>query len=126
MITKGVMKQHDFKDSVFYQVACECGNPECNMTLELEIDEDSPTFIFMSFHKKVAISAYWGNPNIFQRAWLRIKYALLILLKGHLEMEESHVFQDIEHIDNFIAAIQEGKEKLKNAGIPQDSDGVSA
>jgi hypothetical protein len=125
MISRGVMKTHDLKDTTFYEVGCDCGSSDCNMTIELEY---CPEFniIFMNFYKKVSLSIYWNDSTFVKRIWRRIKYSIQILFKGYIELTETHVFQDIEHIDAFIEAMQEGKEKLKDAGIPQDSDGVSA
>jgi len=124
MATKNVMEQWDFGKSIFYQVGCGCGNKECNMVVELEYDEGT---MYLNFYKDVAFSVYWNDTNIFTRTWRRIKYALRILFTGHIELEETHVFHDPEHIDAFIEALLEGKERLlEYERVSQNTDGVSS
>jgi hypothetical protein len=124
MITRGVMKTFDLKDATFYEVSCDCGVHECNMTLELEY---APEFdeIFMNFYKRVAISVYWNDANFLTRIWRRIKYCLQIIFTGKIELTETHIFRDIEHIDAFIEAMKEGKEKMLNERIPQNTNSFS-
>lgn len=123
MTTKGVMKAHEFKDAVFYHVMCDCGDPECTMVLEMENDDG---ILFLNLYKKISYSAYWQDDNWFKAQWRKIKFIFKFLFTGYVSLEETHVIQDVEQIEAFIKALQEGKEKLKDAGIPQDSDGVSA
>lgn len=124
MISRGVMKTFDLKDTTFYEVSCDCGVPECNMTLELEYE---PVFdqMYMNFYKKVAISVYWNDVNFLARMWRRIKYCLQIIFTGKIELTETHIFKDIEHIDAFIEAMKEGREKIINERISQNTNSVS-
>ena len=111
MATKNVMEQWDFGKSIFYQVGCGCGNKDCNMEVELEYDEGT---MYLNFYKDVAISVYWDDHRFLSKLWRRIKYALRILFVGYIKMQETHVFNDPEHIDAFIDALKEGKERLIN------------
>lgn len=110
-ISAGVMKTHQFDDLILYQVGCSCGDKNCNMVLELEVDHGT---MFLNLYKNLSISVYWDDKNFFQRFWRRIKYAAMIFFTGYIKLEESHVFQGEDQINNFIAALQEGKDLLTN------------
>ena len=88
MISKGVMKEGEFKDSVFYQVGCSCGSKDCNMICELEYNEGA---LFLNLYKDVSLSVYWDDTNFFKRFWRRIKYATRMLFVGYVTLEESHI-----------------------------------
>jgi hypothetical protein len=38
---KGILRTHDFGDSKWYQVVCDCGQPDHTLTVEVEADEMS-------------------------------------------------------------------------------------
>lgn len=112
MISNKVMKLDEFKDSVYYRVACGCGSDEHGTTIEVEYDKDLPGMVFVNFYKRLVWSSHWGNYNIAERFWKRIKGALKILFLGYIEVEESLILRDKEHIDGFIEALEEGKQYI--------------
>ena len=108
-----IMKTHEFDDSILYRASCDCGSPECDLTLELEKDKDFD-MIFLNIYKKLIWSAYWkDNDKWYKNLWLRLKYAIKILFTGYIEVEESFVLQGTEQIESFTNALNEGIEKLK-------------
>ncbi len=111
MIEKSVMKTHEYKTSIMYRIACDCGGKDCDLTLELEKDEDVQ-MLFLNLYKDLAWSSYWKTDNWFENIWLRIKCALRILFTGYIKVEEGFVMRD-EQINGFIKALQEAKEKFK-------------
>lgn len=110
-ISTGVMKTAQFSNAVYYQVGCSCQDKDCNMTLELEVHDG---IMFLNLYKDLAVSVYWQDDGFFKKLWRRIKYAARIFFTGYIKLEESHVLQGEDQINNFIAALQEGKELLKN------------
>jgi len=108
-----IMKTHEFDEAIFYRASCDCGSPDCDLTLELEKDKDLQ-MIFLNLYKNLAWSSYWGSGDVWYiNLWRRIKCALKILITGHIQVEETFVFRDIEQIEHFTNAINEGIEKLK-------------
>jgi len=113
MISKNVMKTDEFKDSIFYRAACSCGSNEHDITIEFEIDEDIPSMLFLNFHKNIAWCSHWGNLNLFGRTWKRIKCSFKMLFTGYVELDESFIIQGEDDINDFIAALKEGKKLIK-------------
>jgi hypothetical protein len=111
MITNNVMKIDEFPDAVYYRTACSCGDPECDMTLELEYDEE---FNDVSLHvyKTLSWNVYWGNGNWFSRFRKRLTGAAKMLCTGRIEVSGDLLIQNKEHLKSFIDALQEGIHKL--------------
>ena len=106
------MKTEEFGDSIFYRIAC-CGSEDHDMTLELEWDKDVK-MVFLNFYKKLVWSAYWGTDNWFKSQWLKLKAIYKIVFFGYIEVEESLIIKDPEHIDNFLTALVHGRQKLED------------
>lgn len=108
-ISYKVMKMADFDTGVFYKVDCSCGDDDDITTIEIDCDYG---ILSLNFYKKLEWSAYWGDRNFFERIWHRIKGSLKMLFTGYVYVEGSTIMQSNEHIDNFIAALEEGKQKM--------------
>lgn len=107
-----VMKTHEFDDSIYYRVACQCGDPQCDLTLEIDYDKKIGTInLFMS--KKLMASAHWGGYwkycDFIRVIWKKLGMIWDIATKGYIEVSEETMIQGEEHIDNFIEALQQGK-----------------
>ena len=113
MIEKSVMKVGEWKDSVMYRVSCQCTDPSCDMTLELEKDH-ALKMIYLNLYKDLSLASYWqSDDNWFKDIWLRIKYSFRMMFTGRIEVQEVFIMQE-EQIEGFIKALEEGKEYLKN------------
>jgi len=115
VISKNVMKTNEFDDSIYYRVACTCGSDEHDVTIELEKDKEIPSMVFLNFYKKIGWCSHWGNLNIFERFWKRIKCSFIMLFIGYVELEESFILSK-DNIEPFIEALNEGREYLKDKG----------
>ena len=111
-VDKSVMKIHEWEKAITYRVACNCGDEKCDMTLDLEKD-DNLCMIFLNIYKNLHWSSYWGSTNWFKNIWLRIKCALKVLFTGYIEIQESFIMRE-DQINGFIKALEEGKDYLKN------------
>ena len=116
MISKNVMKTMEFDNEVFYRVSCGCGDNEHGTTIHFEIEEDVPHTVFLNFYKKVAWCSNWGDLNLFEQIWQRIKTSAIMLFTGYIDLEESFII-DMDNIDGFIEALKEGKEHMKKGRV---------
>jgi len=111
-ITSRVMRLEEFDDAIYYRVACQCGNQDCDLMLELDYDKEFGS-INLHMYKKLAASADWGNYwehfDFIRVGWNKIKMCWTIITKGYIEISEDTMISDEEHIDNFIVALQQGK-----------------
>jgi len=112
MIEKSVMKVHEYDDSVTYRVACDCGSPECDMLLDLEIDSKIK-MIFLTIYKTLLWSSYWGDNPWYTRIWMRLTCAVKMILTGYIEVTESFVMQE-DQVNGLIKALEEGKQILSD------------
>jgi len=112
MISNNVMKTNEYDDLIFYRVACACGNNECDCDITIEYDKSIKT-ISMSFCKNLYWNDYYGH-KIFITRWLsRLKASFKLLFTGHIKVNEEFLIQSEDHINDFITALQEGREKMK-------------
>lgn len=105
-----IMKTHDFKDSIYYRAACDCASPECDLTIELEIDGG---VLWMHFYKDLYACDYFGGRNWLQRLVARIGWCLRLLFFGRIKVNEDFLFIDKNHIEAFIDAIRCGLDELE-------------
>ena len=117
-ISNKVMKlgEYDLSDqySVWYRIACGCMYEEHDCTITIKQDFEWRQDIDLVFYKKVSWADYHGRNDNFISRWVsRIKCSLKVLFTGYIELEEDFLIHGEEHIDNFIQALEEGKQKIK-------------
>lgn len=110
---RGVSLIHKFDKSLYYSVTCDCGTPDCGAIIEIEVDEEFG-LIEIYFHKNIKYD-YWtysdpGFLNFIKRHLHRWKGAIKLIFTGEITLQDSFVLIDIEHINNFIEALQEGRD----------------
>lgn len=109
MVSNRIMKLEENKKAVMFRAACDCTDQDCDMTIDMEVDDG---FLYLTLFKKLRWSSYWNCKNWFHDKWLRIKCCLKLLFTGYIEVEESFLMRE-NQVDDFINAIVEAKEKLK-------------
>jgi hypothetical protein len=107
------MKVHEFSDAILYRLSCEDGEPDHDMSFEIEWDEEWQRVIF-NFHKKLYWSAYWNTTTWYQNLWKKLKAIYRIVFYGYIKVEESLLIDKPEHIETFYDALKEGQKKLEN------------
>jgi hypothetical protein len=107
------MKTDEFKDSIYYRIACGCGSNDHDLTIEFEYDKDLPDMVSLNLYKKLVWTSHYGTGNFITRFWKRITGALKVLFLGYIEVEESLILRDEGHIDSFIKALEEGKQYIQ-------------
>lgn len=130
-----IMKVNEWKGKKYttavYRCGCSCGEPSHDVYIEVEYDKDFNQLSLM-FYKDVyffdreqrdvilnfwhclkrqgigyMVDQYVGIP--LRNLWYRLKKATRLIFTGYLEMNESFLFDDEEHINNFLCAIQQGR-----------------
>ena len=128
-----IMKTEEFLDNkqpaIYYKADCGCAG-DCGVTIELAHDEEIEDVTMTIWHKLVYCS-WWGIESDakfyrLQDMWYRIKGAVKLLCTGRIKLEEAFLFNSTEQVDAFLAAMKEGREKIKvSAGSSEDRAGVS-
>lgn len=113
-ISYRVMKTHEFNDSIFYRIACDCTESEHDVRLELEIDDDKLGILTMRLMANFAWASYYAN-TWYGRFWERVIASIKMLLTGKIEVCHEILFLQEDHINEFISAMEEGKQKMKKA-----------
>jgi hypothetical protein len=112
MTSNRIMEIHKFEDAIFYRAACDCGSPDCDLTLELEKDKDLD-MIYLNMYKNLSWSSYWNDDDKwYKNLWCRIKCAIKILFTGYIKVEESFILRDHEQIKSLMDALIDGMESL--------------
>ena len=78
----GILKQGDFGDAKFYYVQCDCSDPDCAHTVEVEADD---MFVHVNLYHKQHTK--WWKSNRWKQIWQ-------ILTKGYAEMETTIVLTE--------------------------------
>ena len=108
-----VMKFGAVGKSVFYRLSCNCTDPQCDMTIELEAHPEDKA-LYLHMYKDLRASAHWGYTiSWYHFDWFRvlmnkIKMCWRIFVSGYIEVTETLIIKDEEHIESFIKALDEG------------------
>lgn len=118
---QNVMKFSIGKTGVYYRVACDCKQPECDMELSLEKDEDFPG-IYCTFTKTLRAFA-----DLYSEAWLdgwgwadfirifknKLILCWKIIFTGKIEVSEVLILRNKTQISNLLLALMEGRSFLE-------------
>ena len=89
----GILKQGNFGDAMFYYVQCDCGDPDCAHTIEVEASDcDVQVNLYHTQHTK------WWEKNRWKQIWQ-------ILTKGYAEMQTTIVLNQ-QTAANYSAVLE--------------------
>jgi len=117
-ISKGICITDEFKDAVFYAAHSICPCEDCTQTLIFEYDKE---FNLVSLEVDATFENYdlfgfnWRSKSkseLLYRIWRRIKIPFMFFFTGRMSLRHSFMFKT-EHIEDYIKALQEGYEKVK-------------
>lgn len=111
-ISYKVMKMDEFNDAIFYRIACACGDSDHDFMLWLEYDKEIDDITLM-IEKKLYWKDYFSTCSWYEKAWKRLRDGIRLIFGGYLEMTSDILFMDKEHIDEFIKALEEGRNKIQ-------------
>jgi hypothetical protein len=127
-VAKGVMLVGEWDHAVMYRVACDCKDPEHDVTIEMEFDKRLG-MIFLQLHKDVEYCHYDIDASASEKLrnyWRTIKAAFRLVFTGYLKTSTEFLLQDPDHIDSFIAALMRGRtfcaEKLEEFKKQQEEE----
>jgi hypothetical protein len=110
---KGILLLNKSKYGIMYKVDCDCGSNECQATISIEYDKELG-LITLTFYKNLHFNSWiYSEPgfiNYIKKILYRWKTALKIIFTGWLSLESELILIDIDHINNFIEALQEGRD----------------
>jgi hypothetical protein len=112
-----VMNFGELGDSIFYRVACDCSDPQCDMTLEFEYDPDYNA-IYLNLYNNLIASAHWGYTT--KWGWFDFVRVLInkvtmcwkIITVGYIEVSSGFILKDKKQINDFITALETGKKHI--------------
>jgi hypothetical protein len=122
-ISTGISKMHKHENSISYVLSCHCASPDCAAIIDMEFDKEYGGIISITFYKEF----YFFYPttytdeilekikNWWKGIWWRISSAFKILFIGHIQISSDMTIDPEEHIDDFIKALQEGRDYCKEA-----------
>lgn len=121
MISNNVMKLNEWGESILYRVACQCSDPQCDLLIELCINEDDPSLgLTLHMYKDLTASSYsldYCNSDFlefFRVLWNKIKMCSKIIFKGYIKETGELIITSNKHVNAFIEALQEGSKKIRN------------
>jgi len=97
---EGVLKLNDWGESKWYLVTCDCLDPDCVHTVEVEADDYCVT---VHVHTR-ATTTFW-NKNRWSQIWQ-------ILVKGYAEMETTVILKEqqaINYAETLTSAVNDVK-----------------
>lgn len=109
---------------IIYRLACDCGDPHCDLTMTFEKDEEEDTIycFTLSFQHTLAYDSsrlpyygtHWYNTlvNHWNRLWFRIFGACRLLFTGRIETSSELIIHDELHIQSLIRALKEAIEYM--------------
>lgn len=140
-ISTGVMDltRENQGDFVYYRVACDCSSQECDCVIQMEYDKDFGD-ISISFYKDLhteqkywsdEVSRIWDDikkpknfmyvvektflkllPALYKLIYRRLKFGVSVLFTGHAKFEGEFLIFGEKHINDFIFALEQGRDKI--------------
>lgn len=107
MIANKVMNVGKWENgSSIWKIGCDCGDDDCTATIEMEVDNG---VFLMYFFKKLHVMTEY---HWYKAMKMRFKIAFSVLFKGWVELHSEMVITEQSHIDAFIEALKEGRNRL--------------
>ena len=100
-------KVKETDDWIMWTTTCQCMSH--NLVVEIEYDKEFDIAMFNFYH-----DVGWSDreDNWFKGLWERIKASSKILFTGYLSLNESFMFRDKQHIEDFQKALSLSIEKI--------------
>lgn len=105
-------------ETIFLRASCGCGHDTCSHTLEVSYEDLDGYFndlVGVNIYGKMWYREYHSQENFFKRLWYRIRDGIKLIFGGYIEMHYDFTFQGEEQINDYIEALQETVEKIKES-----------
>jgi hypothetical protein len=90
---RGILKQGEYGDSIWYYVPCDCSNPDHAHTIDIDADDCSVTVTIFT-----KATTKWWSLSRWKQIWK-------ILTKGYAEMEAIAVLNEQQAL-NYAEALK--------------------
>lgn len=104
--SKGICELDDFGNEIWYRLICDCGGDQCNCDVELSKDKDDYCTLYLTLNQNLSLQRY-------DSLWDRFKALCKILFVGEINVYGCTILNK-EQIEDFIDALNDGKDRLKN------------
>jgi len=101
---QGILKLNDYGESVWYQVNCDCTDPDHTHTVEVESDE-----VGVTVHIYANATTPWWSKGRWRQIWH-------ILTRGYAEMQAVTILnpqQATNYANVILTAVQETQNRRK-------------
>ncbi len=110
---KHVELLHKFNCANYYSSTCSCGSHFIHVVVSC--DEE---FELLTLHTETRLGDWrYDDEDWFLDKWkkflFRVRSAIQILALGYIETEQEFIFEDENHAQDFVDAITEGIERMK-------------
>lgn len=101
---EGISKINEFWDSVWYQVECECQEPDHCHKVEVEADHEM---------KSVTVNVY---TEVYTPFWSKSRWKMIfeILTKGYAHHEACIILKDQAAV-NYAGALRDASKEVRNS-----------
>lgn len=96
----GVLKLNDWGQSIWYYVTCDCSDPDCAHTVEVEADDHGVTV-----HVYTKTTTTFWNKNRWRQIWQ-------IITKGYADMETTVILKEQQAL-NYAEALTSAVNDVK-------------
>ena len=114
----GVSRQSNYSDSICYKIDCDCGNSDCGISMWMKYNKECNS-IFLSMYQNTKFDSWRysdnGFINMIKRIIYKWKQAIRLIFTGEISLEGELVLINLDHINNVIEALQEGRDYCINA-----------
>jgi len=117
-----IIKEYD--ESIFYHLSCDCLTPEHTYVMELEFDDECGD-LRLNIWSEMAVHSLYDN-NWFIHQWNKIKGIWNIIFGIPLIYSSDLGITSEKHINDFIEALEYGKDKIKKFKEPKDGSKESS
>ncbi|MBR6467938.1 MAG: hypothetical protein IKT16_07265 [Desulfovibrio sp.] len=105
--------QRDMEDFVLFNTTCECCLPQHAITVSVERWGDTDSMPMVSMYFTCACSDFGTEGSLLDKLRRRIQAAAKILWTGSVETQGSFIFRDREHVQDFVATLQEAVRQVE-------------
>lgn len=97
MKTPEHIEKKTMSSACWYRTTCGCG---CDYSMTMSIDDDDKDHGYVSIDFETRRCAGWKGGR-WARLWDRIKTSVKYLFVGYMEMNESFIFQNSQHLRDY-------------------------
>ena len=127
-----VALMYDTPTSKTYQLLCNCGDPEHNWVVDIELEKQGPLagpmvtiygdmYYYESWYSGYSPGDIWRRITMYWKRWGAV---LRLLFTGYLKMNTDLLILDEKHLDSFIGILEEGRAHCLRKKNEEEANGT--